>query len=194
MLSHQPASVIFSSCTVFKELLKTPKHDTKKDKLVSIYESLTAVLYWISVPPFFYYIKKQKKKSVHEFSFLLGVCCPTEKPAIFPSSERSLDWTPSTPDKLSSFLSAESRRCSLDEPLLLWFVDGFGVVGADDGRVGRFGGGLGAALGLVGVVGAFVAEHVADQEHQRAEDGEDHHCNYSCRRRQVQVVRFSCIC
>lgn len=45
LLSHQPASVIFLSCTVFKGLLKTPKHDTKKDKLVSIYESLTAVLY-----------------------------------------------------------------------------------------------------------------------------------------------------
>lgn len=71
------------------------------------------------------------------------------------------------PGGLNQSLSlSKSRHWLLDEPLLLGLVDGFWVVGADDGRVRRFSGGLPAALGLVGVVGAFVAEHVADQEHQ----------------------------
>lgn len=65
----------------------------------------------------------------------------------------------------------------LDEPLFLWFVDGFWVVGADDGRVRWLPGRLPAAFGLICVVGAFVTEHVADEEHQSAQDGEDHHRN-----------------
>lgn len=74
----------------------------------------------------------------------------------------------------------ESDHFLLDEPLLLRLVDGLRVVGADDGRVGRLAGRLAAALGLVGVVGAFVAEHVADEEDQGAQDGEDHHCDDAC--------------
>ena len=77
-------------------------------------------------------------------------------------------------------LPESSAHWLLDEPLLFWFFDGFWVVGADDGRVRRLCRGLAAALGLVGVVGAFVTEHVADQEHQGAQDGEDHHRDDAC--------------
>lgn len=69
----------------------------------------------------------------------------------------------------------------LNEPLFLWFVDGFWVVGADDGGVRRLARRLAAAFGFVGVVGAFVTEHVADEEHQGAQDGEDHHGDDACR-------------
>lgn len=72
------------------------------------------------------------------------------------------------------------RHCVLYEPLLLWFVNGLWVVGANDGRVRRVPGGLPAAFGLVGVVGAFVTKHVADQEYESTQDGEDHHCNDTC--------------
>lgn len=37
VLSHDPVKYNYLSYTVFKGLLKTPKHDTKKDKPVSIY-------------------------------------------------------------------------------------------------------------------------------------------------------------
>lgn len=80
------------------------------------------------------------------------------------------------------FLSPSPCHRPLDEPLLFRFVDGFGVIGANDGRVRGLARGLAAAaLGLVGVVGAFVAEHVADQEHQSAQDGEYYHRNDTCR-------------
>lgn len=69
----------------------------------------------------------------------------------------------------------------LNEPLFLRLVDGFWVVSADDGCVRRLRCRLTAAFGFVGVVGAFVAEHVADEEHQSTQDGEDHHCNDACR-------------
>lgn len=78
----------------------------------------------------------------------------------------------------------------LDEPLLLWFLDGLRVVSADDGRVRRLAGRLAAALGLVGVVGAFVAEHVADEEHQGAQDGEDHHRDDTCRKNFVRLLQL----
>lgn len=70
-------------------------------------------------------------------------------------------------------------RGTLDEPFLLAFVDGLCEIGvsADNGRVG----GLGwlASLGLVRVVGAFMAEHVPDQKHQGTQNSEDHHCDDS---------------
>lgn len=65
----------------------------------------------------------------------------------------------------------------LNEPLLLALVDGLcerGVID-DDGGISAVG--CIRPLRLVGVVRALVAEHVAYQEHQCAEDGEDHHCN-----------------
>lgn len=77
----------------------------------------------------------------------------------------------------------------LNEPLFLRLVDGFWVVGADDGCVRRLRCRLTAAFGFVGVVGAFVAEHVADEEHQSTQDGEDHHCNDACREF-TQLVSF----
>lgn len=65
--------------------------------------------------------------------------------------------------------------CSSDEPLLLALVDGLGEsrVVDDDRRVGtvcRL-----RPFGLVGVIGAFVTEHVTDYEDHDAEDSEDHH-------------------
>lgn len=79
-----------------------------------------------------------------------------------------------------------------NEPFFLGLVDGFWVVGADDGRVRRLPGGLAAAFGFVGVVGAFVAEHVADEEHQSAEDGEDHHRDDACREgTRLEAQRFN---
>ena len=62
-----------------------------------------------------------------------------------------------------------------DEPLLFAFIDGLREVG-----VVVHDGGVGALCGLcplrfVGVVGALVAEHVANEEDQGAENGEDHH-------------------
>lgn len=75
------------------------------------------------------------------------------------------------------------RVCTppLDEPFLLAFIDGLCEIGlgADDGRVswlGRL-----SPLGLVGVVGAFMAEHIPDQKHQSAQNSEDHHCNDTCK-------------
>lgn len=63
----------------------------------------------------------------------------------------------------------------LDKPFLLALVDGLCEVGVivHDGSIGTFS--WLCPLGLIGVVGSLVAKHVADQEHQRAEDGEDHH-------------------
>lgn len=46
-----------------------------------------------------------------------------------------------------------------------------------------------AAFGLVGVVGALVAEHVADEEHQSAQDGEDHHRDDACKMAMRKVKR-----
>ncbi len=68
-----------------------------------------------------------------------------------------------------------SQGVWLNEPLLLALVDGLceGGVVHDDGcisAVGRL-----RPFGFVGVVGALVMEHVTHQEHQRAEDGENHH-------------------
>lgn len=62
-----------------------------------------------------------------------------------------------------------------DEPLLFAFIDGLREVGVvvHDGGV-RALRGL-CALRFVGVVGALVAEHVANEEDQGAEDGENHH-------------------
>ena len=69
---------------------------------------------------------------------------------------------------------------SLDEPLLLALVDGLRKVG-----VGAYDCSIRVVprlrpLGLIGVVGALVTEHVANQEHQCAEDGEDNHSNHTC--------------
>ena len=91
---------------------------------------------------------------------------------------------------LHPYVSRPGGVCTqgLDEPLLLGLVDGLRVVGADDGRVRRLPPDPGLCprgartLGLVGVVGALVAEHVADQEHQGAQDGEDHHGDDACGR------------
>lgn len=62
-----------------------------------------------------------------------------------------------------------------DEPFLFALVDGLCEVGVvvHDGGVGALG--RLRALRLVGVVGALVTEHVANEEDQGAEDGEDHH-------------------
>lgn len=70
----------------------------------------------------------------------------------------------------------------LDKPFLLALVYGLREVGVvvHDGSVGALG--WLRPFGLVGVVGSLVAEHVADQEHQGAEDGEDHHCDHTCTR------------
>lgn len=70
----------------------------------------------------------------------------------------------------------------LDKPFLLALVYGLREVGVvvHDGGVGALG--RLCPFGLVGVVGSLVAEHVADQEHQGAEDGEDHHCDHACTR------------
>lgn len=65
----------------------------------------------------------------------------------------------------------------LDEPFLLAFIDGLCEIGlsADDSRVSWFG--VFIFFGLVGVVRSLVANHVTNQEHQGAQDGEDHHSN-----------------
>lgn len=70
-----------------------------------------------------------------------------------------------------------SQGAWLNKPLLLALVDGLceGGVIHDDCcicAVGRL-----RPLGLVCVVGALVTEHMAHQKHQRAEDGENHHCD-----------------
>lgn len=62
-----------------------------------------------------------------------------------------------------------------NEPFLFAFVNGLCEVGVvvHDGSVRalcRL-----CALGLVGVVGALVTEHVPDEEDQGAQDGEDYH-------------------
>lgn len=65
----------------------------------------------------------------------------------------------------------------LDKPLLLVFINGLCEVGfgGEDSRVSWFGAfGL---FGLIGVVRPLVSEHVAYQEHQNAQDGEDDHSN-----------------
>ena len=69
----------------------------------------------------------------------------------------------------------EPRSRASDEPLLFALVDGLCEVGVvvHDGGVGALGGLR--PLRLVGVVGALVTEHVANEEDQGAEDGEDHH-------------------
>ena len=71
----------------------------------------------------------------------------------------------------------EPKRRASDEPFLLALVDGLCEVGVvvHDGGVGTLGGLR--ALRLVGVLGALVTEHVANEEDQGAEDGEDRHCN-----------------
>lgn len=63
----------------------------------------------------------------------------------------------------------------LDKPFLLAFVDGLSEVGlsADDSCVRRFR--MLVLLGLVGVVGSLVTNHVTNKQHQRAQDGKDHH-------------------
>lgn len=67
-----------------------------------------------------------------------------------------------------------------DKPFLLAFLNGLCErrLSTDDGGVC----GLGRlrSLCLVGVVGPLVAEHVANQEDQSAEDGEYHHSNNPC--------------
>lgn len=65
----------------------------------------------------------------------------------------------------------------LDEPFLLAFVDGLCEIGlgGDDSRVSRFR--VLILFGLTGVVRPLVANHVTDEEHQSAQDGEDHHSN-----------------
>lgn len=80
----------------------------------------------------------------------------------------------------SPALLTNSESIHLDEPFLLALLNSLcegGVVDYDGSvsTVCRLG-----PLGLVGVVGALVAEHVADQEHQGAQDGEDHHSDDPC--------------
>lgn len=62
-----------------------------------------------------------------------------------------------------------------DEPLLFAFIDGLREVGVvvHDGGVCALCGLR--ALRFVGVVGTLVAEHVANEEDQGAENGENHH-------------------
>lgn len=81
-----------------------------------------------------------------------------------------------------------NRLCSSDEPLLLALLDGLGEgrVADDDGRVRAIG--RVRALGLVGVVGAFVAEQVAHHKHHDAEDREDHHGDDAWRQRSIRDV------
>ena len=71
----------------------------------------------------------------------------------------------------------EPKSRPSDEPFLFALVDGLCEVGVvvHDGGVGALGGLR--ALRLVGVVGALVTEHVANEEDQGAEDGEDDHGN-----------------
>lgn len=62
-----------------------------------------------------------------------------------------------------------------DKPLFLAFINGFseGWVINDDGCIStvcRL-----SSFGLIGVVGAFMTEHVTDYKHHDAEDGEDDH-------------------
>lgn len=77
------------------------------------------------------------------------------------------------PSLAPHFPEPKSRRS--DEPFLFALVDGLCEVGVvvHDGGVGALG--RLRALRLVGVVGALVTEHVANEEDQGAEDGEDHH-------------------
>lgn len=111
--------------------------------------------------------KQTKKKiSVHVFPTplpSLGDYCPSLHLWLIKTSSifAATGWWS---DESLSF--SKSCHWLLDEPLFLWFVNGFRVVGANDGCVRWLHGRLPTAFGLVGVVGAFVTEHVADQEHQ----------------------------
>lgn len=87
------------------------------------------------------------------------------------------------------------QRTRLNEPLLLALVDGLceGGVVDDDGGVGAVG--RLRPLGLVCVVGALVTEHVTHQKHQRAEDGENHHCDDAYVRQndiKTMIVMINC--
>lgn len=83
------------------------------------------------------------------------------------------------------------RVCTppLDEPFFLAFVNGLCEIGlgADNGRVGWLW--WLSPFGLVGVVGAFMAEHVSDQKHQCAQNTEDHHCNDTCKENTFTAVK-----
>lgn len=78
---------------------------------------------------------------------------------------------------LSESVCTRYRKCILDKPLLLVFINGLCEIelGGDDGGVGRFR--TFGLFGLVGVVRSLVPEHVAYQEHQNAQDSEDDHSN-----------------
>lgn len=77
------------------------------------------------------------------------------------------------------------RSPVLDKPLFFALVDGFRKIGVivHDGRIGAFG--RFRSLGFVGVVSSLVAEHVAYEEHQSAEDGEDHDSDDAYERRKI---------
>lgn len=77
----------------------------------------------------------------------------------------------------SSYPTPGPVPMGLDKPFLLALVDGLREVWVivHDGGICALG--WLCPFGLVGVVGSLVAKHVADQEHQGAEDGEDHHCD-----------------
>lgn len=91
-------------------------------------------------------------------------------------STRGLNTTPyasKTTYILTSCVHAAERGS--DEPLLLALINGFseGWVIDDDRRISAvcwF-----CSLGLIGVVGSFMTEQVADHKHHDAEDSEDHH-------------------
>lgn len=72
-------------------------------------------------------------------------------------------------------LPPDRQKPTLNEPLLLALLDRLceGGVVHDDGGVGAVG--RLRPLGLVGVVGALVTEHVAHQEDQDAQGHADHH-------------------
>lgn len=182
-LSHHPVGIIVCHIQYSKDSWKRSSTIQRTSWLVYTYSLYSCALLHNCLSPLSkilnIYVKKEKKKHKKDFCTSLPYLCSLWE------SVRLLHHVIGYGEVNHLWGTCRSFwvRLLLNEPFFLWFVDGFWVVGADDGRVCRLTRRLAAAFGFVGVVGAFVAEHVANEEHQRTQDGEDHHRDDACRDR-----------